>query len=126
MRKIILSIKPQYIEKIKQGAKTVEYRTWKPSCDLPFKVYIYSTKPIGLVVGEFIVKDITAEPIDVLWIKTKSIGGIVYDSFRKYFQNSSIGYAFHIEDLTIYNNAKNLYMYGMSKPPQRFRYLNEE
>lgn len=44
MKEILISIKPQWVEKILNGEKTIEIRKTKPSCDLPVKVYIYCTK----------------------------------------------------------------------------------
>ena len=45
MKAIMISIKPQYVEKILNCKKTIEIRKTKPSCQLPCKVYIYCTMP---------------------------------------------------------------------------------
>lgn len=44
MKAIMISIKPQYVEKILNGEKTIEIRKTMPKCELPCKVYIYCTK----------------------------------------------------------------------------------
>ena len=44
MKSIMISIKPQYVEKILNGEKTIEIRKTMPKCELPCKVYIYCTK----------------------------------------------------------------------------------
>lgn len=44
MKSILISIKPEYVEKILNGEKTIEIRTKKPKIKLPCKVYIYMTK----------------------------------------------------------------------------------
>lgn len=44
MKNILISIKPQWVEKILNGEKTVEIRKTMPKCELPCKVYIYCTK----------------------------------------------------------------------------------
>lgn len=41
---ILLSIKPEYVEKILNGDKTIEIRKSMPRCELPIKVYLYCTK----------------------------------------------------------------------------------
>ena len=41
---ILISIHPQYVQKILEGSKTIEIRKTKPKCELPCKVYIYCTK----------------------------------------------------------------------------------
>ena len=42
---IILSIQPQWLEKILNGEKTIEIRKSIPKCDYPIDVYLYCTKP---------------------------------------------------------------------------------
>ena len=44
MRSIMISIQPQWVEKILNGEKTIEIRKTIPKCKLPCKVYIYCTK----------------------------------------------------------------------------------
>ena len=44
MRAIMISIQPQWVEKILNGEKTIEIRKTMPKCELPCKVYIYCTK----------------------------------------------------------------------------------
>ena len=43
-RKILISIRPEWVEKILNGEKTIEIRKTMPKCKLPCKVYIYCTK----------------------------------------------------------------------------------
>ncbi|MDD4111227.1 MAG: ASCH domain-containing protein [Clostridia bacterium] len=43
-KKILISIKPEWVEKILNGKKTIEIRKTMPKCELPIKVYIYCTK----------------------------------------------------------------------------------
>lgn len=44
MKSILISIKPEYVEKILNHSKTIEIRKTMPKCELPCKVYIYCTK----------------------------------------------------------------------------------
>ena len=44
MRNILISIKPEWVEKILNGDKTIEIRKTMPKCELPCKVYVYCTK----------------------------------------------------------------------------------
>ena len=43
MKSVLMSIKPEWCEKIANGWKTMELRKTKPKIELPFKVYIYCT-----------------------------------------------------------------------------------
>ena len=53
MRNILISIKPEFVEKILNNTKTIEIRKSKPSCELPCKVYIYCTKTNGKWIGQY-------------------------------------------------------------------------
>ena len=44
MKEILMSIRPQWCEKIFNGSKTIEVRKSRPSIPTPFKVYVYETK----------------------------------------------------------------------------------
>ena len=44
MREILISIKPEWVEKILNGEKTIEIRKTMPKCEFPCKVYIYCTQ----------------------------------------------------------------------------------
>ena len=43
MKAVLISIRPEWCEKIASGEKTVEVRKTRPNLQLPFKVYIYCT-----------------------------------------------------------------------------------
>lgn len=44
MKVVMLSLRPQWCEKIFNGEKTIEVRKTRPLIDMPFKVYVYQTK----------------------------------------------------------------------------------
>ena len=44
MKSVLISIRPQWVEKIASGEKTIEVRKTAPK-ETPFKGYIYATKP---------------------------------------------------------------------------------
>ena len=43
-KEVLISIQPQWCEKIASGEKTLEIRKTKPKLQTPFKCYIYCTK----------------------------------------------------------------------------------
>ena len=60
---VLISIRPEWVEKIVRNEKTVEVRKTRPKLDTPFKCYIYCTQgndarrlrgSWGKVIGEFI------------------------------------------------------------------------
>lgn len=48
---VMISIRPQWVEKIAKGEKTIEVRRTVPKLQMPFKCYIYETKGKGLFVN---------------------------------------------------------------------------
>lgn len=44
MKAVMLSLRPQWCEKIFNGSKTIEVRKSRPSIPTPFTVYVYMTK----------------------------------------------------------------------------------
>ena len=49
MKAVMLSIRPEWCEKIALNFKTIEVRKSKPKLELPFKCYIYCTYGRGLI-----------------------------------------------------------------------------
>lgn len=44
MKSVLISIRPEWVEKIANGEKTIEVRKTAPNLKTPFKCYIYCTK----------------------------------------------------------------------------------
>lgn len=121
----ILSIKPEFVEKIISGEKIYEFRKiiFKKKIN---KILIYSTMPIGKLIGEFTVNDIVHGDKENVWKITKDKAGISFDFFSKYYSNRNTAYAIKIEQLIVYDNPVNPYkeIPGFIAP-QSFRYINE-
>lgn len=52
---VLVSIRPEWVQKILSGVKTVEVRKNRPQIYRPFKLYIYCTKPKDILLS--IIKD---------------------------------------------------------------------
>lgn len=154
---IMISIQPQWVEKILNGEKTIEIRKTMPKCELPCKVYIYCTKPKkwyhvtkhlctsdellykiedkikmsngfeyygcldnyydilnGKVVAEFTLDDVG----EFYVFDNGSVQGwnwfglerscLTYEQISEYIGLNKKGYAWHIENLKIYDMPKEL------------------
>ena len=75
MKAVMLSLRPQWCEKIFNGSKTIEVRKSRPSIDTPFTVYVYQTKHKG---G----KKIVSEVLNSVYGGGKVIGSFVCDRVR--------------------------------------------
>ena len=136
MKSILISIRPQWCEKIASGEKTIEVRKSAPK-EVPFKAYIYETKGAtetpwvdedghyiykgkGQVIGEFI--------CDKVYNLVNAFGGIMFadenlnqldpqlfrdmscltDEQTEDYLGNKDGYGLHIIDLKIYDKPKEL------------------
>ena len=95
MESILLSINPEYVERILAGSKKYEFRIRLANRTVD-KILMYSTAPIMKVVGEVeVVKTISSSP-SALWEYTKKFAGISRDKYRKYFKGCKVAYAYQL------------------------------
>lgn len=122
--KVLLSIKPKFVEQIFNGNKKFEYRkTIFKRKDIK-SIVIYSTMPVGKIVGEFDIKNILMDEPKSLWEKTKYHSGITEDFYDNYFMNRDRGYAIEIKSLKKYDEPICPHeAYENFTAPQSFKYL---
>ena len=130
MKSVLIAIRPQCVEKIANGEKTIEVRNTAPK-EVPFKCYIYETKGQyvkfthgahtkygygrGKVIGEFI-----CDKVERLEEHIEQ-GGLYYilsDTFNEQAQldnwelhdygKGKTLYGWHISDLKIYDKPREL------------------
>jgi predicted transcriptional regulator len=123
MCSILLSIKPDYVEKIFSGDKKYEFRT-RISKEPIDKIYIYATTPVKKVVGEAVVEATISASPTAIWEQTKSAAGITRRFFRKYFHGKKHAYAYKLGKVIEYKQPLDLQTLGLSQAPQSFVYLN--
>lgn len=134
MESVIVSIKPEWLEKIIRGEKTIEVRKSAPK-EVPFRAYIYETKHAtempwvdedghfiykgrGQVIGEFICDEVyNIEPIFSFY---DCYSGYNDTSDRSYFEGYSIDNerlkktCLTQQDLCVYGKEKPLYGWHIS------------
>jgi predicted transcriptional regulator len=122
--KILLSIKPQFADKILSGEKGFEFRKNLPKHGNIETVVIYATKPVGKIVGEFSVAGIVSNSPDDLWETTKDKAGISKKFFSEYFLGRDIAHAFKVGSVKKYDTQINIEDFCNKKvPPQSFFYI---
>ena len=153
---VLISIRPEWCEKIINGQKTIEARKTRPKMNPPFKCYIYRSVQGG-VIGEFVCDDIferivqvgtscetpkyclcdwnmDCTPLDTLLADAC----LTKDEQEKYL-DGGVGYGWHISDLKIYDHSRDLWEFTglretrfgwepvpITRPPQSWRYVEEE
>lgn len=121
--KVLLSIKPEFAEKIFDGSKQYEFRrTIFKNKDIK-KVVVYASFPVQKVIGEFEIEHIIKENLECLWEQTKTDSGISEELFFKYFTNKKEGFAIKIINTIKYTRPKCIKADFNATPPQSFLYL---
>ncbi len=67
--KVLLSIKPEFVEKILDGTKKFEFRKGIFKNPDVKSVVIYSTMPVGMIVAEFDIADVIEDKPSNVWKK---------------------------------------------------------
>lgn len=124
MRKILISIKPEYVKLILSGKKLYEYRKRVPS-EVQIAV-IYATSPIKKIVGEFYVNEILSMPPKDLWNKTHKYSGLSRDKFFQYFDGVCFAYALSIKKVMKYESPMDLSTINLKVAPQSWQYIDSE
>ncbi len=126
---VLLSIKPKYVEEIKNGNKRYEFR--KSLCcaknrDKLEKIFIYSSAPVQKIVARFFVEEILEEHPKSLWDKCKDESGIGEVDFFKYFKDKNSGLAIKISELKFFKTPiEPKEIIPNFSPPQSFCYVDD-
>jgi len=123
--RVLLSIKPEFVERIFDGTKKYEFRKSLFKRDDVTIVVIYASSPIKRVVGEFEISEIISEDVDALWKRTQDYSGVTEEYYNTYFFMREIANAIHIGKVVKYDQPKSLSEYNLVRAPQSFCYLPE-
>jgi len=121
--KVLLSIKPEFAEKIFDGTKKYEFRKSIFKEENVKKIIVYASSPVQKVIGEFEIENIINSDLDSLWKKTRKYSGISEEYFFKYFYEKEIGYAIKIKNVKRYSKPLSIRKDFNAVPPQSFMYI---
>ena len=125
MKAILLSIKPEYVDRILAGTKKYEYRKRLARSDSSV-LLVYSTSPVMKVVAKVeILGTICAAP-STLWEQTKSNAGISRKKYREYFHGCKTAYAYKLGKVEIFEPPRDLLDYNNTVAKQSFSYVDIE
>ena len=122
MSRMLLSIKPQYVDKIISGTKKFEFRKFRCRSDVD-TIVIYATNPIKQVIGEAPLLGGIEGDIESVWKQTSPDGGITKKDFKEYYKNKTVAIAYSLGEVTTYEEPMNLADIGLSYVPQSFAYI---
>jgi predicted transcriptional regulator len=129
--KLVMSMRPEYADRIFSRRKLVEFRKkfsvkWR-GC----KAVVYGTKPLGALMGEVTLRNVTYGTPDDIWEAFGTMGGCTREEFSKYAGNSDGVYAIELSDVTPYISPIALVQVSHLinedlRPPQSFSSIKIE
>ena len=124
MSSILISIKPEYVERIFNGSKKYEYRSLLANREVN-RLVIYCTAPIKSVVGEVSVIGTISETPGKLWKQTKDFAGISKEKYFEYFRYKEKANCYVLGDCVKYEHPRKLEEFGVNVAPQSWLYLKD-
>ena len=134
---MLLSIKPEFAEKIFSGEKRIEFRKkmWKNYNVLRAidaqKIYLYVTAPVKRIRGYFKYDHVRIGNPSKIWKECNLLAGITKKEFQKYFMYKDFEYqtktafAIRIKSTVKFNKPINPRKLSPGfKSPQNYYYLN--
>lgn len=122
MSRMLLSIKPEYVNKIVAGKKKYEFRKFHCREDVD-TIVIYATAPVKQVIGEVSIVAIIEDAVEEVWRQTRPDGGITKKAFKEYYKNRDVAIAYQLGEVTKYEEPMALSDVGLSYVPQSFAYI---
>lgn len=125
----LLSIKPEFGEKILEGEKQYEFRkTVFSDPSTVERVILYASSPVQGIIGYFSLGQIIEDSPQALWRRFGHQSGVdSRERFLGYFSEKETGYAIEIDSVTSLRQPidprKHLDDF---RPPMSFRYVNGE
>jgi len=123
MKTILLSVKPEYANKILSGEKRYEYRKMIPKLEIG-EILFYSTVPEKKVVAKVKVTNMLVGAPSDIWNETKEYAGISESGYFHYFNSRGTAYAYVLGRVEKYNPPKELSDFNINTPPQSFVYID--
>ncbi|MGO2300284.1 hypothetical protein [Paucilactobacillus nenjiangensis] len=121
--KVLLSIKPEFVNEMVLGNKKFEYRKSIFKRADVTDVVVYATKPYGKVVGEFKIDRIIDDNPSNIWQRTKKFSGTTQNFFYDYFSNRKRGFAIAFSEFKSYEKPLELGAFNLKCAPQSFCYI---
>ena len=121
--KVLLSIKPEFAERIFDGSKKYEFRKTIFKKLNVKTVVVYASSPVKRVIGEFDIDTILSDTPENLWKETHAFSGISEEFFFDYFSERSVGFAIKVKKVRRYQTPRCLRTRYKVNPPQSFCYV---
>jgi len=125
---LLVSLRPEYAEKVFDGNKTAELRRIKPRVKAGDLLFVYVSSPVKALYGICEVIEVIVGAPNQLCDQVLAISGVTEKQFNDYFAGASCGF------VIVFKNAKCLpvplklaclqQQWANFTPPQSYRYLS--
>lgn len=99
MKRALISIKPIYADKIRNGSKKWEFRKQGVK-DFEY-IYLYETKPVGRITIKLKISEVIKDNPYKIWKITQKESGLTKEEFFNYFKDKNTGYAYKIDSFQL-------------------------
>lgn len=124
--KVLMSIKPEFVDRIISGEKSYEFRRVLYKRDDITRIVVYASSPVCRIVGEIEVASLITDTPENLWQKTKDKAGISEQFFFSYFSGRDKANAIEVKAFHPYEEHIKLKdKYPSLVPPQSFCYVED-
>ena len=125
---ILLSIHPEWAEKIYSKEKMVEWRKTRPRIDgktRKTRVYMYETTPVMKVTGYFNIKDIYGVDANKSVFFDYEKGCVPIEDLKNYQGQSMCVFAWEVKPGSVvkFGQPKTLADFGIKRAPQSWNYV---
>ena len=128
-RLVLMSIKPCYWERIRDGSKHFELRKTSVRFSAGDLVVVYASSPFKALVGAFEVAHVLRRHKDEIWADFGPQLGITAEDYFQYFSGSELATAIKIRQavpLRSISLHRLQATWPQFRPPQSFMYWGEE
>ena len=124
--RLLISMRPEYAERVFAGKKQVEIRRRFSEKWLGSKMVVYGTQPLAALMGEVTVSGVTSGSPGVIWERFGGRTGCSHEEFAEYAGDTPQVYAIELNDAKPYLCPLNTYEIAKMinvdelRPPQSF------
>ena len=119
---VLLSIRPAYVDLIRDGVKRVEFRRLPFARDVA-RIVIYATGPVKKLVGFCEVEGMVEDTPAALWARYGPVAGLSREALFRYLNGVERGLAIQLGPFRPFADGLSLPALGIERPPQSFRYF---
>ena len=124
---VLLSLKPHYFERIREGSKTVELRRRFPTVPPGTVAILYVSAPVSAIMALVVVRKTLEATPSKLWAMIGNKAAVSREEFDRYFSGANNANGIILERFSLVEPISlDTLKAGFSSfhPPQSFRYVD--